>query len=469
MNNFDQVKTQNPSNKNVSAGALNYTANEDNYLLLPNSQEAEQAVLGAVLAQSDCLNKILEILASSKFFYRPAHQIIYDAILKLYDKNEAIDPLTLSEYLENNNKLDEIGGRYYLGLLLSHSPLAINGERYAQIVLEKYLLREVIFAGNQISRIGYEESEAGEAVEKAEQLIFNLAQKKTSQTLLPISNLVNATWEQLEQREQKKGELLGIDSGFYDLNSYTSGFQKSDLIVIAARPSMGKTALCLNIADHAGVSLKKTVAIFSLEMSKEQLIQRMVCSRASVDAAKMRFGQLQQDDWTRLGVAFGDLGDAPIYIDDTPVLTVMEMKAKARRLKAEMGSLDLIIIDYLQLIEGQRSDNRVQEISYISRALKAFARELEVPIVALSQLSRAVEARQNKKPMLSDLRESGSIEQDADIVMFIYRDEYYNPETQNKGEAEIIIAKQRNGPTGKLMLLFQPNITRFRNPARTFV
>ena len=263
--------------------------------------------------------------------------------------------------------------------------------------------------------------------------------------------------------------MLGLDTGFYDLNAFTSGLQKSELIVIAARPSMGKTALCLNIADYAGVHLKKTVAVFSLEMSKEQVIQRMVCSRAGVDANKMRFGQLQQDDWTRLGVAFGDLGDAPVYIDDTPVLSVMEMKAKARRLKAELGSLDLVVIDYLQLIEAQRTDNRVQEISDISRGLKAFARELEVPVVALSQLSRAVEARQNKKPMLSDLRESGSIEQDADIVMFIYRDEYYNPETQNKGEAEIIIAKQRNGPTGRLMLLFQPNITRFRNPARNFV
>lgn len=448
---------------------VNYGANEDNYLLLPQSQEAEQAVLGAVLAQNDCLNKIIETLKNPKAFYRPAHQIIYDAILSLYERNEAIDPLTVSEYLQNKGNLDEIGGRYYLGLLLSHAPLAINAERYAQIVIEKSLLREIIFAGNQISRIGYEEDQADFAIEKSEQLIFNLAQKRTTQTLIPISSLVNDTWEKLEQREQKKGELLGLDTGFYDFNSLTSGLQKSDLIVVAARPSMGKTALALNIAEHVGVALKKVVAVFSLEMSKEQVIQRMVCTRAGVDATKMRFGQLGQDDWTKLGVAFGDLGDAQIYVDDTAILTVMEMKAKSRRLKAELGKLDLIIIDYLQLMEGHRSDNRVQEISDISRGLKALAREIDVPVIAISQLSRAVEARQNKKPMLSDLRESGSIEQDADIVTFIYRDEYYNPDTTSKGEAEIIIAKQRNGPTGRITLLFQPNITKFRNPARTFV
>lgn len=446
-----------------------YSANEDNYLLLPQSQEAEQAVLGAVFAQSECLNKIIEILPRSGYFYRPAHQIIYDAILKLYERNEAIDPLTVSEHLQSNNNLEEIGGRYYLGLLLSHAPLAVNVERYAGIVLEKSLLREIVFAGNQIARIGYEESQCDLAVEKSEQLIFDLAQKRTKQTLTPIGTLVNETWERLEQREQKKGELLGLDTGFYDLNAITSGLQRSDLIVIASRPSMGKTALALNVAEYAGVIKKKVVALFSLEMSKEQVIQRMVCSRAGVDANKMRFGQLGQDDWTRLGIAFGELGDARIYIDDTPILTVMEVKAKSRRLKAELGCLDLVIIDYLQLMEGQRPDNRVQEISDISRGLKAFARELEVPVIALSQLSRAVEARQNKRPMLSDIRESGSIEQDADIVTFIYRDEYYNPDTVSKGEAEIIIAKQRNGPVGRITLLFQPNITKFRNPARNIV
>lgn len=453
----------------MDTNVITYKANEDNYLLLPQSQEAEQAVLGAILAQSDCLNKIIEILPSSLPFYRPAHQIIYNAMLKLYDKNEAIDPLTVSEYLQNNSKLDEIGGRYYLGLLLSHAPLAINAERYAAIVQEKSLLRDIIYAGSQITKIGYEESQAAGAFEKAEQLIFDLSQRRTNRTLTPIGSLVNDTWEILEKREQNKGQLLGLDTGFYDLNSLTTGLQKSDLIVIAARPSMGKTALALNIAEYVGVVQKKVVAVFSIEMSKEQVIQRMVCSRAGVDSSKLRYGQLGQDDWTRLGVAFGELGDSSIYVDDTPVSTVMEMKAKARRLCAELNALDLIIVDYLQLIEAHRSDNRVQEISDISRGLKALARELNVPVIAISQLSRAVEARQNKKPMLSDLRESGSIEQDADIVMFIYRDEYYNPETTSKGEAEITIAKQRNGPTGKITLLFQPNITKFRNPARTFV
>ena len=469
MKSREELENKNFGNKVTSGNNISQNVNEDNYLLMPQSQEAEQSMLGAILAQSECLNKIVEILKSSNVFYKPAHQMIFDACLKLYDKNEPIDPVTVAEYLENKQQLDEIGGRYYLALLLSHAPLAINAERYAQIVYEKSILREIIQAGNKISRIGYEETDADNAVEKTEQLIFNLSQKKNTQALIPISSLVNDTWERLEHREQHKDELLGIDTGFYDLNSQTSGLQRSDLIVVAARPSMGKTALALNIAEHVGVVQKKVVAVFSLEMSKEQVIQRMLCSRAAVDSQRMRSGKLQQEDWTKLGVAFGELGDAPIYIDDTPVMTVMEMKAKARRLKAELGNLDLVIIDYLQLMEAERSDNRVQEISDISRGLKALARELEVPLIAVSQLSRAVEARQNKKPMLSDLRESGSIEQDGDIVMFIYREEYYNPETPNKGEAEILIAKQRNGPTGRITLLFQPNITKFRNPARTFV
>lgn len=469
MINPEEIISKKPDNRTSSASRDNFNTNTDNFLLLPQSQEAEQAILGAIFAQGDCLNRIIELLPNANCFYRPAHQIIYNAMLKLYERNEAIDPLTVSEYLQNNNQLDEVGGRYYLALLLSHSPLAVNAERYAQIVMEKFLLREIVHSGNQIAKIGYEESNAEKAIERSEQLIFNLGQKRTNQTLTPISSLVNVTWEKLEQREQNKGELLGLDTGFYDLNALTSGLQRSDLIVIAARPSMGKTALCLNIAEQIGIIQKKIVAMFSLEMSKEQVVQRMVCSRAGVDANKMRFGQLQQEDWTKLGMAFGDLGDAPIYIDDTAVMNVMEIKAKARRLKAELGNLDLIIIDYLQLMEGQRPDNRVQEISDISRGLKALARELDVPVISISQLSRAVEARQNKRPMLSDLRESGSIEQDADIVMFIYRDEYYNPETPNKGETEIIIAKQRNGPTGRVTLLFQPNITKFRNPARNFV
>ena len=442
---------------------------DEKHLQLPQSMEAEQAVLGAIFAQSDCLNTILEILPNPKIFYRNAHQMIYDSIVKLYEQNEPVDPITVAEYLESRGRLDGIGGRVYLGLLLSHACLPINAEKYARIVLEKQILREIIFAGNQITRIGYEESQADQALERSEQLIFNLAQQRTEQTLTPLGNLVNKTWEYLEKREQNKGQLLGIDTGFYDLNSLTAGLQKSDLIVVAARPSMGKTALALNVAEYVGTVKKQVVAIFSMEMSKEQVIQRMVCSRAAVDSSKMRYGQLAQEDWTKLGVAFGELGDSLIYVDDTPVITVIEMKAKLRRLKAEIGTLDLVVVDYLQLMEGRRPDNRVQEISDISRGLKALARELDVPVIAISQLSRAVEARQNKRPMLSDLRESGSIEQDADIVLFIYRDEYYNQETNNKGEAELSIAKQRNGPTGKLTLLFQPNITKFRNPARTFV
>lgn len=468
MNNPDQI-TNSKSNRNFEYDNNFTNSNKDNYLLLPQSQEAEQSVLGAILAQNDSLNKIVEILQSPDAFYRPAHQIIYSAILKIYEKNEAIDPITVSDYLTSTGKLEEVGGRYYLGLLLSHSPLAVNVEKYANIVVEKYLLRQIISIGSQISKIGYEEPNAKNALERSEQLVYDLAQKKSGQSLTLIGSLVNDTWQRLEEREQHKGQLLGLDTGYYDLNALTSGFQKSDLIIIAARPSMGKTALALNIGLNSAVKYKKSIVVFSLEMSKEQVVQRMVCTQAGVDANRMRFGNLQESDWTKLGVAFGELGDSNIFIDDSPLMTVMEMKAKSRRLKAEIGKLDLVVVDYLQLMEGSRSDNRAQEISDISRGLKTLARELDVPVVALSQLSRAVEARQNKRPMLSDLRESGSIEQDADIVMFIYRDEYYNSETVDKGTAEVQIAKQRNGPTGLVKLLFQPHITKFQSLAKTIV
>jgi len=436
--------------------------------LLPFSLEAEQAVLGAVIADAQCLMRVLELIRNKDFFYKKAHQIIYEAFLKLSEKSENIDLVTVSEHLKDRGELEEAGGRSYLAELTSAAPVSANAEYYAKIVKEKYTLRSMILAGNRIVELGHQTSEDIEVlVDKAEQIIFDLAQNKSRESLVHIENVLTASWEQLEERAANKNSLTGLNTGFYDLNSFTSGLQKSDLIILAARPSMGKTALALNIAENVALLNRSPVAIFSLEMGKEQLVQRLLCSRAEIDSSRVRTGQLRDDDWARLGAAMGELGEAPIYIDDSAGVTVMELRGKCRRLKAQHGDLGLVIIDYLQLIEGRNNnDNRVNQMGEISRGLKLLARELNVPIIALSQLSRAVESRQDKRPMLSDLRESGAIEQDADIVLMIYRDEYYNPETEKAGIADLIIAKQRSGPVGSLELIFQSNITKFKNPAR---
>ncbi len=429
----------------------------------PQSIEAEQAVLGALLVAPDAITRVVDQIEPD-YFYRKAHQNIYAAILDLFDKNEPIDIVTVSQYLKDQGKLDSVGGRQYLTDLALSVATTANAEYYARSVNEKALLRNLIKAGTEIVASCYEDTDADLVVDKAEQLIFNIAQRRNMQQLVPIRDIVNESFARIEKRYEERDSLSGVPSGFYDLDAVTSGFQKSDLIIVAARPSMGKTAFCLNIAQHIAVEHKIPVAIFSLEMSKEQLVQRLLCSEAHIDANKIRTGYLQSNDWTNLASAMGRLGEAPIYIDDSAVVTALEIRAKARRLKAEMKGLGMIIIDYIQLMQGRKqSDNRVQEVSEISRGLKTLARELNVPVIALSQLSRAVEARQNKRPMLSDLRESGSIEQDADIVMFIYRDDYYNQESERRGEAEIIIAKQRNGPTGTVELLYQSSITRFLN------
>jgi replicative DNA helicase len=336
------------------------------------------------------------------------------------------------------------------------------------MVQEKALLRQLIKAGTEIVGSCYEEPDADIALDRAEHLIFGLAQRKEMKSLVHIKHIVEDSFQKIEQRYENRDVLSGVPSGFYDLDAMTSGFQPSDLVIIAARPSMGKTAFVLNLAQHAAVENNVPVAVFSLEMSKESLVMRMLCSSAEIDANRLRTGHMHTSDWTKLASAMGRLGEAPIYIDDSALVNCMEIRAKCRRLKSEMNGLGLIIIDYIQLMQGRKqTDNRVQEVSEISRSLKTLARELNVPVLALSQLSRAVEARQNKRPMLSDLRESGSIEQDADLVMFIYRDEYYNPESERRGEAEIIIAKQRNGPTGTAELLYQGSITRFLNKAAT--
>jgi replicative DNA helicase len=426
---------------------MNATFQKIDSSLLPFSLEAEQAVLGAVLADAQCLMRVLDLIRNRDFFYKKSHQLIYEGFLRLSEKSDNIDLVTVSEHLKNKNELEEVGGRSYLAELTSAAPVSANAEYYAKIVKEKFTLRSMILAGNRIVELGHHTDEGTEIlVDKAEQIIFELAQNKARESLVHIENVLTTSWEQLEERAANKNSLTGLNTGFYDLNSFTSGLQKSDLIILAARPSMGKTALALNIAENVALINRSPVAIFSLEMGKEQLVQRLLCSRAEIDSSRVRTGQLRDDDWAKLGSAMGELGEAPIFIDDSAGVTVMELRGKCRRLKAQHGDLGLVIIDYLQLIEGRsNNDNRVNQMGEISRGLKLLARELNVPIIALSQLSRAVESRQDKRPMLSDLRDSGAIEQDADIVLMIYRDEYYNPETEKAGIADLIIAKQRNG------------------------
>lgn len=447
---------------------MSETANrERTEKLIPQSIEAEQVVLGALLIDPAAILKITSKLKPESF-YKQAHKQIFSAILRLFNNNEPIDVLSTSENLKSIEKLDMVGGRAYVNDLALSVITSANIEYYANIVAEKAVLRELIKAGGEIAQVAYEDLPADKAIDSAEQIIFNISQRKSAENLAHVGSIVVDSYDLIEKRWKNKDELVGVASGFYDLDNMTSGFQKSDLIIVAARPSMGKTAFCLNIAQTVGIHSKRPVAIFSLEMSKEQLVQRMLCSEAEIDAQRVRSGNMQSDDWPKLTSAMHEMGDSPIFIDDSPGVSVMDIRAKCRRLSMEHKDLGLVIIDYLQLMEGtDRKQDRVQEISSISRGLKNLARELKVPIIALSQLSRAVEQRQNKLPMLSDLRESGSIEQDADIVMFIYRDEYYNPESEDKGKAKIIIAKQRNGPVGDLDLLFQKNITKFKNPVKT--
>ncbi len=431
--------------------------------LPPQSLEAEQAVLGALLVSGDGVARVVDIV-EPEFFYRKAHQVIYAAMLDLFDKNEPIDIVTVSQYLKDEGKLENVGGRQYITDLSLSVATTANLEYYAKVVQEKALLRLLIKAGSEIVGSCYEETEADVALDKAEHMIFSLAQRRNMQQLIHIKHIVEASFQKIEERYENRETLSGVPSGFYDLDAMTAGFQSSDLVIIAARPSMGKTAFVLNIAQHVAIEQNLPVAIFSLEMSKEQLVQRMLCAEAKIDANRLRTGHMHTNDWTHLALAMGRLGEAPIWIDDSALVNALEIRAKCRRLKSEMKGLGLVVVDYIQLMQGRKvTDNRVQEVSEISRSLKQLAREINVPVLALSQLSRAVESRQNKRPMLSDLRESGSIEQDADIVMFIYRDEYYNPESEQRGEAEIIIAKQRNGPTGTAELLFQSSITRFLN------
>ena len=431
----------------------------------PQSLEAETSLLGAMLLDKDAISNSIEILGEGEVFYRGAHQRIYQAILDLYEKNEPVDIVTLTESLKERGDLEAIGGTTYLTTLLNSVASAANAAYYARIVKEKGTLRGLIKAADQISNLAYEEEgDVPFILDKSEQLIFNVFQARVSRGFVSLKDMLHDSFEVIEELARRKEHITGVPTGFIDLDNLTSGFQPSDLIIIAGRPSMGKSSLALNIVQYAGVKTKVPTAIFSLEMSREQVVQRLLCAEARVDAHKLRTGYLSDSDWPKLTTAAGVLSETPIYIDDSPAISVLELRAKARRLKAK-HNLGLIVIDYLQLMQGRTgSESRQQEVSEISRNLKGLARELNIPVVALSQLSRAVEARTERRPQLSDLRESGAIEQDADVVGFVYREELYKPDDEEvKGKAELIIGKQRNGPTGVVKLAFIKKYTKFEN------
>ena len=434
----------------------------------PQNIEAEQAVLGAMLIEKEAIARVTELLKGGDF-YREAHRLIFEAMLDLYNRNEAVDMITVIELLKREDNLEKVGGIAYVTSLANSVPTAANVHYHAKIVEEKALLRQLIQTSTKIAALGYEGSEeVSQIVDQAEKMILEVSNRRIGGDFTPIKSIVLDAFGKIEQLYESRGGITRLATGFKDLDRLTSGLQKSDLILVAARPSMGKTAFTLNIASNVAIREKKAVAFFSLEMSKEQLVQRMLCAEASIDSQKLRIGELEDDDWTKLINAADRLSGAPIFIDDTAGISVLEMRSKARRLKVE-HDLSLIIIDYLQLMQGsggKGGENRQQEISEISRSLKGLARELGVPVVALSQLSRSVESRQVKKPMLSDLRESGSLEQDADIVAFLYREDYYNPDTENKNITEIIVAKHRNGPVDSVQLFFHKQFTRFADLTR---
>lgn len=428
--------------------------------LPPHNQEAEQAVLGAILIEPSVLASVSERLKAEDF-YRQAHQRLFQVMVDLSEKGMPVDVVTLTAELQDRKLLDEIGGVSYLTELTSVIPTAANVVYYAKIVEEKALLRRLIQTATQIAMNGYSGGEeVDEIIDAAERQILEIGQRQIRGGFVPIRDVLMETYQQIEQLHYNQDGLRGIATGFVDLDRMTSGFQKSDLIIIAARPSMGKTAFALNVAQNVAMRTGETVAIFNLEMSASQLVTRMIAAEGNIDAQVFRTGQLQEEDWEKVTMAMSSLSEAPIFIDDTPGVSVYDIRAKLRRLQSEHG-LGLVIIDYLQLISGRGGDSRQQEISEISRSLKLMARELNVPVISLSQLSRAVEQRQDKRPMLSDLRESGSIEQDADIVAFLYRDDYYNEDSEKKNIAEVIIGKQRNGPVGKVELLFLKNYNKF--------
>jgi replicative DNA helicase len=428
----------------------------------PQNIEAEQSILGAILQDNDAIHKALEIITPD-VFYRDAHRIIFSAILDLYERNEPIDLITLTNHLNMKNQLEAVGGSSYLSSLVNSVPTSANIKYHSKIVREKALMRSLIRSATDIVTSVYDEnSSVDDLVDNAERSIFAISDKRIKASFTKLKDVIKDSFEMIEHLYDRKEAVTGVPSGFRDLDELTTGFQPGDLIIVGGRPSMGKTAFSLNLAQHVGVELKEPVAIFSLEMSKKQLALRMLCSEAMVDSNSVRKGFIRKEDWHKLTAAAGRLAEAPIYIDDSSGTSVLEMRAKARRLKMEHG-LSLVVVDYLQLMKGTGNmERREQEISEISRSLKALAKEIDVPVIALSQLNRGVEQRQDKRPTLADLRESGAIEQDADVILFLYRDEVYNKNNpSNKGLSEIIIAKQRNGPTATVNLTFLANCTRF--------
>ncbi len=432
----------------------------------PHSTEAEQSVLGSLLLDRDVLAEVSTKLKSEDF-YMEQHREIYEAILDLYEQSKPIDLITVSEQLTKRGSLKKVGDYEYLSNLATSVPTTANALHYAQIIEDKSLLRKLIQAATQIQKKSYEATEdALDVLSEAEKYIYDIVQNRNQTGLLPISDVLDTTFSQLEELYNHAGEFTGIPSGFSDLDRKTAGFQKSDLILVAARPAMGKTSFALNIAAFASIHKQLPVAIFSLEMSKEQLVSRIISSEALVDMEKLKKGNLEDEDWKKMANALGPMSKAPIYIDDNAAINVMEIMSKCRRLKMRRG-LGLIVIDYLQLMQGRkRTENRQQEISEISRSLKIMAKELEVPVIALSQLSRAPDARTIHRPILSDLRESGAIEQDADLVIFLYRDDYYHEDSEKKNITEIILAKHRNGAIGSVDLAWIPQFTKFGNLER---
>lgn len=429
----------------------------------PQNIEAEQSVLGGILIENEAINKVLEILTPDDF-YRDSHRKIFNALIELSERDEPADLITTTNELRKRGQLDAIGGASYLASLIDSVPTAANIEYYARIVREKAILRKLIETSTEIITQSYQDRwDVDNFLDEAEKSIFEISERRVRPSFYSIREVVKTSLDAISKLYEKKELITGVPSGFKELDKMTAGFQPSDLIIVAGRPSMGKTAFCLNIAQYAAVERKIPVAIFSLEMSKEQLVIRMLCAQSQVDGTRLRTGFLHESDWTKLTLAAGTLYEAPIFIDDTAALSVLELRAKARRLKADCR-LGLIVIDYLQLMKGRgKAESRQQEISEISRSLKALAKELDIPVIAVSQLSRKPEERHGNRPQLSDLRESGAIEQDADVILFVFREEVYNRSEDNQGKAEIIIGKQRNGPIGKVDLAFLDKFTAFKD------
>ena len=445
--------------------ALQQPSNVEPLRLPPHNHEAEQAVLSGILIDTEAIGRVIEVIVADDF-YRETHRKIFRSMISLYERSHPTDLLVVCEELRKKGDLEEVGGSSYLSLLVDHLPSSANILSYARIIKEKAVLRGLIEAATEIIGQGYQQVEdVDRFLDRAEQIIFQVSEKRIRQSFFPVKEIVKDSFKAIEQLYEKKELITGVPTGFRDLDRLTCGLQPSDLIIIAGRPSMGKTSFALNIAEHAAIEKKVCAAVFSLEMSKEQLVQRMLCGLGKVDSSKLRGGFLRDSDWPKLTRAAGRLSEAPLFIDDTPALSVLEMRAKARRLKKE-HQLGLIVVDYLQLMRSViNSDSREREISEISRSLKALAKELNVPVIALSQLNRGVENRSDRRPQLADLRESGAIEQDADVIAFIYRDEVYNKNTPDKGISEILVSKQRNGPIGMVRLAFLSEYTRFEDLA----